>query len=319
MFRSMYPLNVHAATNGSSNQGNSLQAKKTFAVIFFIALSIFLTIISYIGGNKYHFGVLAALIGFVVSIGLDIYLYNILLRDKFNESFESDADNKIFKLFRIRMSDSENEFLVHKVQPVSFTSGEIGVTLRIEIGNITPDSEAVTEEFLDRLFKASHQLGLKIKMYTMRSEWRKSKIYHNHLRRLSKVTDSKLRNSLSAIDAHQSTVFEKGKVQAIHINFYTRRKDIQSLNALINFVENWRVETFFMCSIRELSWLNKDEVVDAICYFLGLKMLDITRSLNKKNIKYDVRKMVRVYSRNRFEASDVGVESEATVIRKRKQ
>lgn len=315
----MYPLNVHSATNGGGGSGISLQAKKTFAIVIFIALSIFITIISYIGGAKYHFGVLAALLGLVASIALDVYLYNLILRDKFNESFESDSDNKIFRLFRIRMSDTDNEVLVHDVQPNSFTSGEVGVTLRIEIGNITESGELVTEEFLDRLFKASHQLGLKIKHYSMRSEWRKSKVYHNHLRRLSKVQDTKLRNSLSAIDAHQAKIFEKGKVQAIHINFYTRRKGISSLNALINFVENWREENLFMSSIRDLSWLTRDEVVEAACAFLGLKMLDITRSLTKKNVKFDVRRLVRVYSRNRFEPSDVEVESQAVFIRRRKQ
>lgn len=319
MFRSMYPLNVHSATNGNSGSGISIQAKKTFAVAAFIGLSIFITVVSYMGGAKYHFGVLAALLGLVASIGLDIYLYNLLLRDKFNESFESDSDNKIFKLFRIRMSDTDNEVLAHGVQPSLYTSGEIGITLRIEIGNITESGEVVTEEFLDRLFKAAHQLQLKIKHYSMRSEWRKSKVYHNHLRRLSKVQDTKLRNSLSAIDAHQAKIFEKGKVQAIHINFYTRRKGVASLNAMINFVENWREENLFMASIRDLDWLTKEEVVEAACSFLGLKMLDITRSLTKKNVKYDVRRLVRVYSRNRFEASDVEVESEAVFIRRRKQ
>lgn len=318
MFRHMYPRNVHSETAQKSGSGLDQKTVRIFIIWGLIALSIFLTIVSYKVGDNFGIGILVALVGMVLSIFLDIFLYNMFTRDRLNEKIEADSDNKLYRLFRIRLSDQDNEVLSHNVEPVYFTTGEVGVTIRIEIGNVSEETNEYTEEFLDMLFRSAHQLKLKLKIYTMKSEWRKSELYHNHLKRLSKVQDNKLRNTLAAIDAHQATIFEKGKVLSIHINLYTRRQNKKALNGIINLVESWVGENYYNSSIREIKWLHRDSVVAAICQFFGLKILDIRRTLTKKNVKYETRKLVRVYSTKRFNTDELRVETEAELFRKHK-
>lgn len=317
---SMYPMNVHLATTASSGGGFSLQNKKVFAVFAFIGLTIFITILGYMAGKDYGIGLLSSLIGLVVGILVSVFLYTRVLRDKFNEDFEADTDNKILKLFRIRLNDNDRDTKVAGVNLMSYTSGEVFVTLRIEIGNSNDATEEVTAELLDRIFKSAHQLHLRVKNYNIRSEWRKSDVHHNHLRRLTKVQDSKLKATLANIDSHQSKIYDESKVIGIHLAFVTRKNNLHGLESLINMVEDWRKDYIFMSSIRNLEWLEKDKVIESLCSFLTIQMLDVTSNLNKKTVKYDIRKMVKVFSRTRFNPStDVEVESKATVLRKRKR
>lgn len=318
---SMYPMNVHLATTATSGGGGfSLQNKKVFAVFAFIGLTVFMGILGYMAGKDYGLGLLAAIIGLVVGILVSVFLYSRVLRDKFNEDFEADTDNKILKLFRIRLNDNDRDSKVAGVDLMSYTSGEVFVTLRIEIGNSNDATEAVTAELLDRVFKSSHQLNLSVKNYNIRSEWRKSDVHHNHLRRLTKVQDPKLKATLANIDSHQSKIYDESKVIGIHLSFITRKNNLHGLESLINLVEDWRKDYLFMSSIRNLEWLEKDKVIESLCSFLTIQMLDVTSNLNKKTVKYDTRKMVRVFSRNRFDPSkDVDVEMKAAVLRKRKR
>lgn len=317
---SMYPMNVHQATTASSGGGFSLQNKKVFAVFAFIGLTVFITILGYMAGREYGIGLLSAIIGLGIGILVSVFLYTRVLRDKFNEDFESDTDNKILKLFRIRLNDNDRDNKISGVDLMSYTSGEVFTTLRIEIGNSNDATEQVTAELLDRIFKSAHQLNLSVKNYNIRSEWRKSDVHHNHLRRLTKVQDPKLKATLANIDSHQSKIFDESKVIGIHLAFVTRKNNLHGLNSLINLVEDWRKDYLFMSSIRNLEWLEKDKVIESLCSFLTIQMLDVTGNLNKKTVKYDIRKMVKVFSRNRFNPSkDVEVELKATVLRRGKR
>lgn len=319
-FWSMYPQNVHLATTASSGGGFSLQNKKIIATFGFVGLTIVITIIGYYVGNKYNLGLLGAVVALVVGILISLLLYTRLLRDKFNEDFESDTQNKILKLFRIRLNDVDREEKVGGVATLmSYTSGDIFVTMRIEIGNSNPATEAITAELLDKIFKSTHQLKLGFKNFNTRSEWRKSDVHHNHLKRLTKVTDEKLKATLAGIDSYQSEIFDNSEVIAIHLMFVTKKHNRHSLDSLVNMIEDWRKDYFYMSSIRTLDWLDKDQTVKAMCDFLTIKMLDVTSSLSKANVKYDVRKLVRVFSPNRFRPSeDVEVETKAAMLRKRK-
>ncbi|MFF2798162.1 hypothetical protein, partial [Lysinibacillus xylanilyticus] len=280
----------------------------------------FITILGYMGGKEYGLGLLAGVISFVVGILLSIFLYTRILRDKFNEDFESDTKNKILKLFRVRLNDNDRDTKVAGVDLMSYTSGEVFVTLRIEIGNSNLATEVVTAEFLDKINKSVHQLNLGVKNYNIRSEWRKSDVHHNHLRRLTKVQDNKLKATLASIDAHQSKIFDNSKVIGIHLAFVTRKNNLHGLESLIQMIEDWREDYFFMSSIRNLEWLDKQQTVESLCNFLTIEMLDVTSNLNKKTVKYDIRKMVKVFSKARFNATeDVKVESKATLVRKRKR
>lgn len=319
-FWSMYPMNVHLATTASSGGAFSLQNKKIMAFFAFAGLTVIITILAFMGGREYGLGLLSAIVGFAVGLIVSIFLYTRILRDKFNEDFESDTDNKVLKLFRIRLNDNDRDSKINGVDLMSYTSGEVFVTLRIEIGNSNDATEAVTAELLDRIFKSAHQLHLGVKNYNIRSEWRKSDVHHNHLRRLTKVQDPKLKATLAGIDNHQSKIFDESKVLGIHLAFVTRKNNLHGLESMISMIEDWRRDYFYMSSIRNLQWLEKDETVESLCSFLTIQMLDVTSNLNKKTVKYDIRKMVKVFSRNRFDPStDVKVESKAAVVRRRKR
>lgn len=315
---SMYPTNVHMHVKGVKGGGSSLQSKKIVTVVVLVVLTIALTIGGYVLGKDYGFGLLSGAIALVLGIVLSMFLYSKIVRDRLNEAFESDPENKVLKLFRIRLNDGDVEQISkHKVDLMSYTNGELFVTLRIEIGNSNFASEVATGDFLDRLFKSAHQLQLKVKNYNVPAEWRKSDVYHNHLRRLTKVTDPKLRNTLAVIDAHQSKTFDEAIVNSIHITFVTRRNNIGALESIIDMTEDWRKDFAHMASIRKMDWLTHKETVDSLCQFLTIQMLDVTSNMNKKNIKYDVRKMVRVYSADRFKPSeDIEVESRASLLKK---
>ena len=318
-FWSMYPQNVYLATTGSSG-GMSLQNKKVIAVFVFIGLTLTIGIGGFIFGNQYGFGLLSFVVALIIGIILSVFLYTKVMRDKLNEEFESDTDNKILKLFRIRLNDNDRDASIKGVDMLSYTSGEVFVTLRIEIGNSNEYTESITAELLDRVFKSAHQLNLQVKNYNTRSEWRKSDVHHNHLRRLTKVHDAKLKATLASIDNHQSEVFDGSKVIAIHLSFITRKNNLYGLESMINMIEDWRKDYFYMSSIRTLEWLDKEEAIESMCNFLTIQMLDVTSNISKKTIKYDIRKMVKVFSKNRFNpSSDVKVESNASLIRKPKR
>lgn len=316
---SMYPMNVHLATTASSGGGFSLQNKKVMAVVAFVGLTIFMAILGFMGGKEFGVGLLGGIVGLVVGVLVSVFLYTKILRDKFNEDFEADTDNKILKLFRVRLNDNDRDTKISGVDLMSYTSGEVFVTLRLEIGNSNDATEEVTAELLDKIFKSAHQLHLGVKNYNTRSEWRKSDIHHNHLRRLTKVQDTKLKATLANIDSHQSKIFDESKVIGIHLCFVTKKNNLHGLESLIAMVEDWRKDYLFMSSIRNMEWLDKAKTVEALCSFLTIQMLDVTSNLNKKTIKYDIRKMVKVFSRSRFNATeDVTIETKATVLRKRK-
>jgi len=318
-FWSMYPQNVYLATTASSGGGFSLQNKKVVAVFCFIGLTALVTILGYMGGKEYGLGLLAAVVGFILGIIISMFLYSRIVRDKLNEDFEADTDNKVLKLFRVRLNDNDRNSKVEGVDLMNYTSGDVFVTLRIEIGNSNDATEAVTSELLDQIFKSAHQLHLGVKNYNIRSEWRKSDIHHNHLRRLTKVGDDKLKATLARIDAHQSKVFDESKVLGIHLMFITKKNNIHGLESMIKMIEDWRKDYFYMSSIRNLEWLEKDKTIEAMCSFLTIQMLDVTSNLNKKTVKYDIRKMVKVFSRSRFNPStDIKVETKASLLRKRK-
>lgn len=317
---STYPMNVHLATTGSGS-GFSLQNQKVFAVFIFIGLTIFITILGFMGGREFGVGLLGAVIAFIIGVLVSVFLHAKVFRDKFNEDFESDTKNKILKLFRIRLNDNDRDnTLVHGVELMSFTSGEVFVTLRMEIGNSNTSTEDVTAEFIDKIHKSAHQLHLNVRNFNTPLEWRKSDIHHNHLRRLTKVQDEKLKATLATIDSHQSKVYDNSKVISIHFQFVTKSGNVHGLESLINMVEDWRDDYFFMSSIRSLEWLDKDQTTDAACTFLTIPMLDVTSNLNRKTVKYDVRKLVRVYSRSKFDPSnDVQLEMRAATLRKGKR
>lgn len=319
-FWSMYPMNVHTATTGSTGSGFSLQNKKIVAVFVFIGLVAVTTIVGFMAGKEYGVGLLGGVIAFFLGLVLSAYLYSRIMRDKFNEEFESDTQNKVLKLFRVRLNDNDRDEKINGVDMMTYTSGEVFVTLRIEIGNSNDATEQATADFLDRLFKSAHQLQLKIKNYNTKSEWRKSDVHHNHLRRLTKVQDTKLKATLANIDAHQSKIFDESKVIAIHLAFVTRKNNLHAIESMISLVEDWRKDYLYMSSIRNLEWLDKDRTIEAMCNFLTIQMLDVTSNLNKKNVKYDIRKMVKVYSKARFNPTEhVTVESRAALIRKNRR
>ena len=319
-FWSMYPQNVYVATTGTNQGAFSLQNKKIMAVFVFIGLTILMTIVGFFAGREYNISLLASLMGFILGILISVFLYVRLLRDKFNEDLESDTGNKILKLFRVRLNDSEQTKVIGDADLMSYTSGDIFTVLRIEIGNSAPSSEDITAEFLDKVFKSAHQLRVKIKNYNIPAEWKNSDVHHNHLRRLTKVQDKKLKGTLAALDEHQSKVYEESTVLGIHLMFVTNKGNVVSLESLNAMIEDWRKDYFFMSSIRSLRWLKKEEVLESMCSFLTVEILDVTSSLNKKSVKYDVRKLVKVFSKNRIKANEhIHVESRASVLRKPKR
>lgn len=316
-FWSMYPQNVYAATTAGKSGGFSLQNKKIVTVFALAGLVGVIVVLSYMGGKEYGIGLLCAVVGFFVGIILSMFLYSRIVRDKLNEEFEADTDNKILKLFRIRLNDNDRDNKIEGVDLMNYTSGDVFIVLRMEIGNSNEATEAITAELLDHVFKSAHQLHLGIKNFNIRSEWRKSDVHHNHLRRLTKVQDGKLKATLATIDAHQSKVFDDSKVIGMHLMFITKKNNIHGLESMIKMIEDWRKDYLFMSSIRNLEWLDKDKIIESMCSFLTIQMLDVTTNLNKKTIKYDIRKMVRVFSRNRFNPSqDIKVESKAALIRR---
>lgn len=316
-FWSMYPQNVYSATTASRGGGFSLENKKIVAVFCFIFLTAVVTVLGYVFGKEYNLGLLGAVVSFIAGIIVSMYLYTVVTRDKLNEEFESDTDNKVLKLFRVRLNDNDRQVKIENVDLMNYTSGDVFVTLRMEIGNSNDATEEVTEDFLDHIFKSAHQLHLTVKNYNTRSEWRKSDVHHNHLKRLTKIQDDKLKATLATIDAHQSKIFDDSKVIAIHFLFITKKNNIHSLESMIKMIEDWRKDYFYMSSIRSLKWLDRDDVIESMCNFLTIQMLDVTTNLNKKTVKYDIRKLVKVYSRSRFNPSeDIKVESKASLVRK---
>lgn len=315
-----YPLNVQVATVGQKGVSINNQSKKFFLVIGCIGLIVFLTIVGFMAGKKIGLGLLGAIVFFVISLVLAFILYNKIADDKLNKEFESDTNNKILKLFRVRLNDSDKIPQVKGVDLMSYTSGEVFITLQIEIGNSNDASESVTAALLDKILKSAHQLQLKIKNYNTPLQWRNSDINHNHLRRLTTIKDEKLKSTLSQIHEHQSKVYEHSKINTINLVFSTRRTNMYSIEALITLVQDWKEENLYASSIRRIEWLSSEETISELCNFLNIDLLDVTNNLNKKTVKYDIRKMIRVYTPDKFKADkDVGIESNSILLREAKR
>lgn len=315
-----YPLNVQVATVGQKGAGMNNQSKKIFAVFGCIGLIVFMAILGYMAGNKIGLGLLGALVFLFVGIIMSFILYGKITEDKLNKDFESDTNNKILKLFRVRLNDIDKMPQVKGTDLMSYTSGEVFVTMQIEIGNSNDASEAVTAEFLDKVYKAANQLQLKIKNYNTPLQWRKSDIHRNHLIRLTKLKDNKLKSTLANIDEHQSKVYDDCKINSINIAFTTRRTNLFALESLITLVNDWKSDSIYTSSIRRLEWLSHEDTISELCNFLNIDLLDVTNNLNKKTVKYDVRKLVKVYTEETFQAdTDVEVESNSILLREAKK
>lgn len=300
MFRERFPLNVHSEIS-MANEGVSLQTKKNILRVALAGLSV---VIAYIASQflkNTPFMIVGGIAGLALGIGVSSFIWNKFLVDLDMEKFEESRSNKIFKFFKLSLSEGIDSREVEEVQAIRYLTGEYAIFLTISIGNITNLGEQLTEEFFDKLFLLCHKQQIKIKIFTLKDDWDSSDMHLLYLRRLSRNHDKKLRKTLSRIDEHQSEVFSKSFVNRLCFVFYVPRSKLNKLKMITGFVSSWISVNLVMSSIREIKWQDRQSAIKLSCDYLGTKLIDVSPLADKeKKIVLDIRKLVRPHKPDTF-------------------
>lgn len=301
MERTKFPYNVHSEFQDKTEGINGETKKGVIKVL----IGGMIATVTWLGSTLLAdtpFIILGTIAILILSIVFAVFIWNKFLVDKELEAFEDKTGNKIFRFFKLSLSEEASDMeLKDGTEVLRYVTGEKAIAFSFTIGNNTPMGESVTEDFLDKLFYLIHQNRLRQKIFTDKQPWEGSTMHRKFLRRISQSNDVRLRGTLIDIDKHQLGIFSKNYIPRVTIILLMKGNKMKELQVMADFINSWYEENRNLTNIRELLWESRLSSLAIMCQFLGTKTLEVSPLADKeKTIALDTRLMVSPHNIDGF-------------------